>query len=193
MKVGIAGGIGSGKSSIAKAFKNLGIPIFYADPEARALMTNSPTIKSKLIHAFGEKVYTDNQLNKTALSKLVFNDKAARELINKIVHPKVRNTFENWAKSKHSDIVMIEAAILFETGLYKTLDATILVLTDKNQRLKRIMLRDNINEDTARKRLASQENPNNHKNLATFLINNNDEVEVLPQILTIHKKLTHNG
>jgi dephospho-CoA kinase len=88
---------------------------------------------------------------------------------------------------------MIEAAILFDTGLYKTLDATILVLADENQRLERIMSRDNISEAEARKRFASQQIPENHKNLATFLINNNDEAEVLPQILNIYKKITHNG
>lgn len=193
MKIGIAGGIGSGKSSIAKAFENLGIPVFYADPQARELMKNSPKIKSKLIQAFGADVYQGNQLNKPALSKLIFSDDLARETINKIVHPEVRLAFDNWAKSCQSDTVMIEAAILFDTGLYKTLDATILVLADENQRLKRIMSRDNISEAEARKRFASQQIPENHKNLATFLINNNDEAEVLPQILNIYNKITHNG
>jgi len=153
MKVGIAGGIGSGKSSVAKAFENLGIPVFYADPEARKLMTHSPTIKSKLIHAFGEHIYTHNQLNKAALSKLVFYNDAARKTINNIVHPEVRNAFEHFAKSKQADIVMIEAAILFETGLYKTLDATILVLADETQRLMRIISRDKISKATAKKRI----------------------------------------
>jgi dephospho-CoA kinase len=193
MKIGIAGGIGSGKSSIAKAFENLGIPVFYADPQARELMKNSPKIKSKLIQAFGADIYIENQLNKPALSKLIFSDDLARETINKIVHPEVRLAFEKWAKSCQSDTVMIEAAILFDTGLYKTLDATILVLADENQRLERIMSRDNISEAEARKRFASQQIPENHKNLATFLINNNDEAEVLPQILNIYKKITHNG
>ncbi|MDA3912534.1 MAG: dephospho-CoA kinase [Bacteroidales bacterium] len=193
MKVGIAGGIGGGKSSIAKAFENLGIPVFYADPQARELMKNSPQIKSKLIQAFGSHIYHGNQLNKAALSKLIFSDDKARETINKIVHPEVRLAFERWAKSCHSDTVMIEAAILFDTGLYKTLDATILVLANDNHRLKRIMSRDNMSEEEARKRFASQQNPENHKKLATFLINNNDEAEVLPQILNIYNKIKQNG
>lgn len=193
MKVGLAGGIGSGKSGIAKAFESLGVPVFYADPEARNLMKNSPKVKRKLIEAFGKDIYIGNQLNKAALSKLVFTDNKSREIINQIVHPEVRLAFESWAKSCQSDTVIIEAAILFDTGLYKFLDATILVLADENQRLKRIITRDNINEKDARNRFASQQNPEKHRNLATFLIDNNDEAEVLPQILKIFKKITQNG
>ncbi len=193
MKIGIAGGIGSGKSSIAKAFEKLGIPVFYADTEARELINKSPQIKHKLIQAFGENIYLGKHLNKSALAELIFSDDAARNTVNKIVHPEVRFAFGKWADSCQYDIVMIEAAILFDTGLYKTLDATILVLADENQRLKRILARDEISEKEVKNRFASQQNPENHKNLATFLINNNDEAEVLPQILNIYNKITHNG
>ena len=192
-KVGIAGGIGSGKSGIAKAFATLGVPVYFADDEAKRLMKESDHIREALINEFGNTIYKNDQLQKAELAKIIFSDKTARQIVNGIVHPAVRNDFLDWAENCQTDLVMIEAAIMFDTGFYKFLDATILVLADEEQRIRRVTDRDGINTEAVKRRMAAQTNPEKHKTLATFLINNNDEDEVLPQLLYILKKLRNNG
>lgn len=193
IRVGITGGIGSGKTSIAKAFKTLGFPVYFADNEAKRLMQSSEIIIKSIQENFGEAIYKGSVLQKDKLAEIIFNDDQAREKINQIVHPVVRNDFETWAKQSKNKIVMMEAAILFETGLYKELDATILVLANLEQRINRVIKRDNSNREAVLNRISAQANPNDHIKLATFLINNNDEDETMPQILSIFKKLQHNG
>ncbi|MDA3820700.1 MAG: dephospho-CoA kinase [Candidatus Delongbacteria bacterium] len=191
-RIGIGGGIGSGKTRIAKAFETFDIPVYYADKEAKKIM-ETEQIRSMIIGAFDASLFIDGKLNKTRMSKLIFNDDRSRQKINDIVHPAVYNDFNRWAKQQDKDIVMIEAAILFETGLHKQLDATILVLADEQERIQRIEKRDHSNRASVMERIKSQQNPDNFINLATFLIYNNNKDEVIPQILKIYKKLTNNG
>ena len=193
IKVGLAGGIGSGKTTVAKVFKCLGIPTYNADFHAKRLLNESQQIKLKLIENFGTEIYQDNSLQKEILAKIIFNDKSALDTVNSIVHPAVRQDFDNWAKNCQTEIVLIEAAIMFDTGFYKHLDATILVLADEDQRIKRILKRDNFTIEHIKKRIQSQINPEKHKTVATYVINNNDKDEVLPQINNILKQLKNNG
>ncbi len=191
-RIGIAGGIGSGKTGIAKAFETFDIPVYYADNEAKKLM-ETEQIRHMIIKAFDASLFTGKKLNKAKMSELIFQDANARQKLNNIVHPAVYKDFNQWAQKQDNDIVMIEAAILFETGFYKQLDATILVLADEQQRFRRLKNRDNSNATSVIHRIRSQQNPDNFVILATYLISNNDEDEVLPQILKIYKNLTHNG
>ncbi|MEA3448335.1 MAG: dephospho-CoA kinase [Bacteroidota bacterium] len=191
-RIGIGGGIGSGKTGIAKAFETFDIPVYYADNEAKKIM-ETKHIRNRITRAFDASLFIDGKLNKTRMSKLIFNDDRSRQQINDIVHPAVYKDFNRWAKQQNKDIVMIEAAILFETGLHKQLDATILVLADEQERIQRIEKRDHRGRASVMERIKSQQNPDNFINLATFLIYNNDTDEVLPQILRIHKTLTNNG
>lgn len=193
IRVGIAGGIGSGKSCIAKAFETLGYPVYYADNEAKRLMQSSEIIINSIKEAFGYEIYKGTELQKDKMAEIIFNDDQAREKINQIVHPEVRKDFELWAKQSGQSIVMMEAAILFDTGLYKELDATILVLADQEQRINRVLKRDGSNRKSVLNRINAQSDPEHHKKLATFLINNNDEDEIMPQILSIINKLNQNG
>ncbi|MGC9331579.1 MAG: dephospho-CoA kinase [Bacteroidales bacterium] len=191
-RIGIGGGIGSGKSGIAKAFETFDIPLYYADDEAKKIIETEP-IRNRIIRAFDATLFIDGKINKPRMSKLIFNDERTRQKINNIVHPAVYKDFNRWAKQQNKDIVMIEAAILFETGLHKQLDSTILVLADEQERIQRIEKRDHCNRASVMERIKSQQNPENFINLATFLIFNNNKDEVIPQILEIYKKLTNNG
>lgn len=191
-KSGIAGGIGSGKTGVAMCFEVLGIPVYYADLQAKKLMLLEP-IKSKLISLFGKETYINGNLNKKFISEKLFNHKEYRKKINQIVHPQVHNDFDIWAKKQESKWVIIEAAIMFETGYYKTLDSTIIVQADESERIKRIMKRDNISKMKAVKRIDSQKNIVKFAHLATYLIKNNNKDEVLPQVLNIYNKEINNG
>ncbi|MFO7789525.1 MAG: dephospho-CoA kinase [Bacteroidota bacterium] len=191
-QIGLGGGIGSGKTNIAKAFEVLGIPVYYADKEAKRLMETGK-IKNKIIKTFNESLFIDEKLNKPKMAELIFNDDDARQKINNIVHPAVYDDFNLWSQKQNSDIVMIEAAILFETGFYKTLDASILILADEEERIERIKNRDKSERASVIRRIKSQEKPENFINLATFLIYNNNKDEVLPQILKIYNTLINNG
>ncbi len=191
--IGIAGGIGSGKTTIAQVFKHLGIPVYCADTKAKKLMQNSDEVRQQLIENFGTQVYHNQTLQKNILANIIFNDGNARKIVNNIVHPVVRQDFLAWAKRQNTNFVMIESAIMFDTDFYKFLDVTILVLADEEQRINRIIKRDNLDMEAIKNRLASQKNPENHKNLATFLIRNNDEDEILPQVLNILNTLKNNG
>ncbi len=191
--IGIAGGIGSGKTTITKVFKHLGVPVYYADTEAKKLMQNSDEIRQQLIENFGTQIYKNQTLQKEILANIIFNDKKALQIVNNIVHPVVKQDFLEWAKRQNTNFVMIESAIMFDTDFYKFLDVTILVLTDEEQRINRVMKRDNLNTEAIKNRIASQKNPESHKNLATFLIRNNDEDEILPQVLNILNTLKNNG
>ena len=190
IKAGIAGGIGSGKSGVAKCFEILGVPVYYADDEAKKI-TNSDKIKKELSKIFGKELFPDGQLDKKKMAKIIFNDEEARKTVNNIIHPAVHDDFVLWSKKQSSELVIIEAAIMFETGFYKSLDQTILVLANKDERIKRLEKRDAIEKNMIKKRMESQEDPENFINLATYLINNNDNDEVLPQVINILNKITN--
>src|ERR1035437_4169776 len=149
IKIGITGGIGSGKSMVCEVFKLLGVPVFHADSVARDLQQNDVQIRTSLIDLFGEEIYTsDGTLNRQKLAELIFNDKELIEKVNKLIHPIVREVFINWA-DKHSGVsyILYEAAILFESVYYKDLDLNILVVADENLRIKRVMKRDNMTKE----------------------------------------------
>ncbi|MCP4052632.1 MAG: dephospho-CoA kinase, partial [Mesoflavibacter sp.] len=139
--VGLTGGIGSGKTTIANFFKELGVPIYIADTEAKALMNRSKVIKRKLIALFGDNAYQNEKLNRDFLSKQIFNNKDLLQKMNAIVHPKVASHFTRWVKKQEAPYVISEAAILFENGSYTKYDYIITVTAPEEVRLKRVMSR----------------------------------------------------
>lgn len=187
--IGLAGGIGSGKSDIANVFLTLGVPVYFADDKAKFLMNKSKFIKDRLIEEFGDDVYIDNVLQKKYLADIIFSNTEAKHKVNQIVHPALLEDFKKWTKSCNTDWVLLEAAILFESGLHKEMDVTILVTADKNERIKRIAKRDKLPESKILNRMNSQEDPEKLKHLATYLIENSNKNEVLPQIFNIFKEL----
>ncbi|WP_223033258.1 dephospho-CoA kinase [Hanstruepera marina] len=188
--VGITGGIGSGKTTVAKMFEELGVPIYNSDIEAKALMNRSKVIKRKLIDLFGEKAYRDNILNRPYIAKIIFNNKELLEKMNGIVHPKVGLHFKRWLK-KHNEkpYVLKESAILFETGEYKKCDFIILVTAPINDRINRVIKRDNSTQEKVQAIINNQSKDDDNKVKADFIINNLKLEDTQQQVLEIHEAL----
>lgn len=188
--VGITGGIGSGKSYVCNVFKKLGVPVYNSDDSARKISNNSEIVKSQIISLLGKKAYKNKLLNRQFIASIVFNNKELLDRLNSIIHPVVEKDFNDWCSSKQEfTYVLKEAAILFETGIYKKLDSTIAIIASESIRLQRVLERENINEEAVRKRMKNQWSAEKITSLADFIIENNSKKLLLPQILNIHKKL----
>jgi len=187
--VGLTGGIGSGKTTIANFFKEFGIPVYIADTEAKALMNRSKVIKRKLIALFGENAYQEGKLNREYLSQKIFNDKDLLQKMNAIVHPKVASHFKRWVKKQDAPYVISEAAILFENGSYKKYDYIITVTAPEQVRLKRVMSRDNSSEKKVKSVMDNQWKDAEKIKLSDFVIQNINLEEAKAQVQQIHKKL----
>lgn len=194
LKVGITGGIGSGKSTACKVFSAFGVPIFEADIEAKKILNNDPEIKKQLIKNFGIKVYLDNNtLNRKYLADIVFKDRKSLETLNSIVHPAVRNAFKDWFDKQKSPYIVYEAAILFESGFYKMMDKNIVLVTNQDERIQRVMKRDGMSIELVQQRINNQWTDIQRKKLADFVIGNNNNELIVPQIVEIDKKLRAYG
>jgi dephospho-CoA kinase len=191
LAVGITGGIGSGKSTIARIFSLLKIPVYYADERAKWLMVHDSEVKFGILHHFGADSFTtDGALNRIFLANQVFNDAEKTKLINNLVHPAVRRDFEQWRLQQQSLYVLKEAALLFETGSYKELDAVINVSSPLVIRMTRILMRDPHRTEEQINAIIDKQLPDDFKNnLADFVIKNADNKLLIPQVLKIHEKL----
>lgn len=189
IKVGITGGIGSGKSIVAKILTVIGFPVFDSDTEAKLLMVNNSTVIQKVKEVFGEEAYIDKQLNRKYLADKIFNNEELKEQLNAIVHPAVRQEFEDWSNRQDSSLVFNEAAILFEIGRYKDFDYTILVTAPEELRIQRVIDRDKTTRKEVLKRMENQWKDEEKKALASFVINNDDEELVTLQIESILRSL----
>jgi len=194
IKVGITGGIGSGKSTVCKVFRIMGVPVFEADIIAKQLMNNDPTLRKQLIHLFGASVYqSDQTIDRKYLAGIVFSNPSLLSKLNEAVHPAVRKSFDEWYLNQQSAYVLHEAAILFESGFYKMMDKTITVATDETERIDRVVKRDHITVEMVRQRIKNQWNDEQRIKLADFVIGNNDNELIIPQIIEIDKKIRANG
>ncbi len=193
LKVGITGGIGSGKSTACNMFRNLGVPIFTADVVGKQILNEDAAVKKQVIRTFGEDMYTaEGKIDRQRMAQLVFNDPNELEKLNEIVHPKVNEAFEQWVeKNAKAPYVLKEAAILFETGNYYTLDKIINVFASKAQRIERIKKRDDVSEADVLKRMRFQFSDAERNKMADFILMNEDgnEEELLPQIMELHEIL----
>ena len=193
-KVGITGGIGSGKSTVCRVFMIMGIPVFEADSIAKELMNSDIVIREQLIHLFGSSVYLPDQtIDRKFLSGMVFNNPSLLEQLNLIVHPAVQKSFEDWCLNQQSPYVIHEAAILFESGFYKLMDKSITVVTDETERIERVMKRNKTTEEQVRERIRNQWTDEQRIKLTDFVIGNNDNELIIPQIVEIDKKIRSNG
>lgn len=194
IKVGITGGIGSGKSTVCKIFKLIGIPVFEADKVAKYLINSDEKIRNELIQLFGNNIYDSNKkLNKKMLADLIFNDESLLEKVNNLVHPAVRNEFILWHQKQNSKYTVHEAAILFESGFYKMMDFTILVSAPEIPRIERVVKRDKIKPELVESRMSKQWNDEDKRKLASIELVNDNKHLLIPQILEIDKKLKTNG
>jgi dephospho-CoA kinase len=188
LKIGLTGGIGTGKSIVAKVFDLLNVPVYVSDIEAKRLMNENTEIKKQLIAEFGSDVYVNHQLNREYLAKQIFADKKALEKVNRIVHPVVRKDFEFWASQQTSVYVIQESAILFDTGLYKNFDKIITVTAEQELRIKRVMERDAVDREQVEARMKNQISEEEKFKKSDFILYNNTEL-LLPQILKIDAEI----
>lgn len=194
IKVGITGGIGSGKSTVCKVFRTMGIPVFEADNVARQLMNSNAEIRILLIKLFGAEVYLPDQtVDRKLLASIVFSDPSLLAQLNEIVHPFVKNAFDEWCEKQESPYILHEAAILFESGFYKIMDKTITVVTSEEERIQRVMKRDGTTSELVKQRIQHQWTDEQRINLADFVINNNENELIIPQIIEIDKKIRTHG
>ncbi len=189
--VGITGGIGSGKTTVAKIFSILGIPVYYADDRAKWLMQNDAQLQNKIKNAFGDESYLpEGSLNRDFLAKTVFADPEKVKTINSLVHPAVGRDFSDWASNHTTPYVLKEAALIFETGSNESLDFVINVSSPLKVRLARTLMRDPFRSEEQIHQIINQQLPDEQKNeLADFVIKNTDNKLLIPQVLKIHQKL----
>lgn len=187
--VGLTGGIGSGKTTVAKQFELLGIPVYIADEEAKKLMNRSKIIKRKLIALFGNEAYIDNQLNKAFIADIIFKNKEYLQKMNAIIHPRVAKHFNNWLQKQSAPYVIKEAAILFEHGGYKFCDYIITVTAPKNLRLNRLLKRNNTTKDKIEAIMKNQWTDTQKVKLSQFVISNEDLENTKKQVVKVHNQL----
>lgn len=188
IQVGLTGGIGSGKTTIAKIFSTLDVPVYNSDIRAKAMLKTKP-VKEELINCFGDKILSDKSIDNKKLAKIVFNNKQKLEQLNAIIHPKVLVDYQNWLKTQTSKYIIKESALLIETGLYKKMDKVILVVADFNQRINRVVKRDNVTPKEVKARIHAQLSDEEKYYNADFIITNNNESKVIDQVLVIHNQL----
>ena len=189
IKVGVTGGIGSGKTLVCEIFGHLGIPVFNADIEAKNIYSIDQDVIDQLKQLFGQDIYHKGKLKKDVLANIIFNDSKALDKVNSIIHPKVREYFLDWAEKQTSKYVIEEAAILFESNAYLDLDYLINVHARQDSRIERVMERDNISKEQVLNRMKNQLCDEKRMKLADFTIYNDDERMLLPQVLAIHQKI----
>lgn len=187
-RIGLTGGIGSGKSTVCGIFKVLGIPCYSADDKAKVLLNTSVELKEKLSQQF-QGIYKNGSLDKTAFAKIIFNDESKRKLANEIIHPFVRRDFEAWCNNQNSPYVIQEAAILFETGAFRFFDKNILVCAPREIRISRIQHRDNSPVEEIEARMNSQWDDDKKRSLADYCIENDEKHSLINQVLDIHREI----
>ncbi|MEM0519421.1 MULTISPECIES: dephospho-CoA kinase [Aequorivita] len=187
--IGLTGGIGSGKTTVAKMFSKLGVPIYIADVEAKKLTNSSKIIRRELIALLGENAYTDAGLNRTYVADKIFNDTNLLQAVNKIIHPRVAMHFKKWTTKQNAPYVIKEAAILFENGGYKHCDLTILVTAPKAIRIARVMARDKTSKEAIEQRINNQWSDKEKLKLADIIIENTTIEATKKRVSEIHKTL----
>lgn len=190
IKVGLTGGIGSGKTTVAKLFETLGIPVYYADDRTKQLMNTDEDIKASISKHFGEDVYKHGELDRKYLASIVFNNKEKLELLNSLTHPFTIRDAEKWMREQTSPYAIKEAALLFESGAAEQLDKIIGVYAPQHVRVQRVMKRDRLPVEEVMKRISRQIDEEMKMKLCDMVIINNEQQLVIPQVLEIHRKLT---
>lgn len=190
LKIGITGGIGSGKTTVCRIFELLGVPVYYADLRAKMLMQTDAELITGISATFGQEVYSGNTLNRALLGSLVFNNAELLEQLNGLVHPAVFRDFDRWSLEQQGPYVLKEAAILFESGSAKDCAYTILVKSPLELRVSRVMARDGISRADVMKRIDKQMSEEMKEKLASFVILNDEAHLVIPQVLALHDRFT---
>jgi dephospho-CoA kinase len=187
--IGLTGGIGSGKTTVAQIFEILGIPVYYADEEAKRIMNEDETIRTKLISLFGNEAYSNGVLNRQHISSIVFKDKEKLHRLNAIVHPVTIADSDRWSQAQTTPYAIKEAALIFESGSGKQLDYVIGVSAPLELRIQRVVNRDNISKQEVERRIQNQMPEEEKMKLCDFIIFNDEAQLMIPQVLKLHEKL----
>ena len=193
IKIGITGGIGSGKSVVASLFQLLGVPVYIADEESKRLTNRSATIRQQLIALYGEAIYTAEGLNKPLLASKIFQDPEQLRIVNGIIHPEVKRHFEAWTAQQTTPLCAIESAILFESGFDKVVDTSLMVYAPKALRIERATARDAASREAIQRRIGSQMADEEKRKLADHLIYNDDQQPLIPQVTALIARLLDKG
>ena len=193
LRIGLTGGIGSGKTIVARVFETLGIPVYYADDAAKHIMNTDPGLRQSIKMHFGEAAYANDQLDRKYLASVVFNDKSKLELLNSLIHPVTINDAEQWMKKQTSPYVIKEAALLFESGASEHLDRIVGVYAPQHIRVKRVMERDGLSVEEVMKRVSRQIDEEMKMKLCDHVIINNEQELVIPQVLQLHAIFSKGG
>ena len=188
LKIGLTGGIGSGKTTVAKIFELLGAPVYYADEASKRLYHTNKELMTALKTHFGEDIYTDEELNRSKLAAIVFNDPAKLELLNSLVHPLTITHAQEWITKQTAPYIIKEAALLFEAGTSRDLDYIIGVSAPQHLRIKRVMDRENIGREEVIKRMKRQIDEEIKMMLCDYVIKNDEQELVIPQVLKLHEE-----
>ena len=187
--VGLTGGIGSGKSTVLKQFEDLGINTYSADKAAKKLINSDEDLIESIKSLFGDNIYDNNILDTIKLSKIVFQDSHKLESLNSIIHPAVTKDFKSFIKTNHGDYIVKEVAIIFETNTEDNYDKIILVRAPIEDRIKRVVLRDNITKDDVIRRVNNQIDDSTIIDKCDYIIDNNNLIELKEKVINIHKDL----
>jgi dephospho-CoA kinase len=192
LKIGLTGGIGCGKTTVAHIFEVLGIPVYYADDAAKRLMNENEILKHQIVEAFGEESYIDGKINRTYLATQVFSDLEKTKKMNSIVHPVTIADAELWMQQQTTAYAIKEAALIFEAKAEKKLDLIIGVQSPLPLRIQRVMQRDNITEEAVLARMQKQMNEDEKISRCDFVIINDEKELLIPQVVTLHEKILEN-
>lgn len=188
-RVGLTGGIGSGKSTVASVLRVLEVPVFDADAAGKELLATDTDLRDAVMRRFGSSIYSEGILDRQALAAIVFHDPKALVDLNALVHPAVRKAFQGWTALQKAPYVVMEAAILTETGGHAAFDRMIVVSAPEELRIKRVIQRDNVAEADVRARIRNQAGEADRLRIADKVIHNDDRQLVIPQVLAIHAEL----
>jgi dephospho-CoA kinase len=187
IKIGLTGGIGSGKTTVANMFKSKNIPVFIADVEAKKIL-DDPSVAQEVANTFSIPLTNDGLIDKSKLASIVFKDKAALEKLNSIIHPKVHQSFQKWVKNKDASYIIYEAAIIFEKDRASDFDFTILITAPEEVRIQRVVQRDYSSEEEVKSRMKSQWPESKKRKLADFVIKNANIKQTQQQVDKLHVK-----
>jgi dephospho-CoA kinase len=189
MRLGITGGIGSGKTSVCKVFRVLGIPVFYADPEANLVMNNDKFIIKEINKLAGSDLYSDGTMDRRKLASLIFNDQDLLKKVNSLVHPVVFDNFKQWTAIQDSPYVIMEAAILFESGASELVDRIATVFAPVEERISRVTQRNTLSREEVMERINNQMSDADRIKKSDYVINNSENEMIIPAILKIHEDI----